>query len=824
VSLPKYAPLYQDLARFEIRDGVVSMQSAYNFALSATNCIATITNAAFSLQNFKVGEPTNSENLLEVDLLRVNGLSADATARTAEIAEVSVSGGRLGARRDRDETVNLLELAQPAESVTNAPGGILFLLQAATNVFNMLLGSTNLWSATLDQLEITNCAMRWEDLATTRPVRLELDQVAVSGRHLSNVAGSNETATVSLRWNTNGSVRINVTAQISPAAVDVDLSVHDLELRPLDPYLEPFVNLFIIGSKVNVDGRLSLKSGTNGLPEVGFTGDASLDDFAAVDGIMAEDLVKWKSVGLTGMDAKLQPPTVNVKTMTMIEPYARVVIETNRVINLMAAMRLGETNAPSDSSSAPAVPPQGRAGKGGLSQKLGSFLRGILESNTNSLGAAGMPKLSVDVLVISNAAVQFNDRSVQPAVSASIQQVSGTIANISSEELRRADVDLSGRIERTGPFEVKGKINPLAQNAPTEVEMTLHNVDLIPGSPYSGKYLGYRLSRGKLNLQVNYSVAQRNLKARNVVVLDQFTLGEKVASPDATKLPVRLGVALLKDRSGKIELDVPIEGNLDDPQFHYGRVVMHVLGNIFTKLVTSPFAALGALFGGKGEEVSYQDFPPGSSDLPPANLEKLQALLHGLEERPGLQLEIEGCFDPAADGDALRRKKLERELCVQKWNSLRKSEQARISPDEVAITPEERTAYLQRLYSVVISTNAGTGTEAGSPTPTARNLTATRPREAAGVLGVAATEKGATALMQSNTKTPDRPMSEVEMTVLDTIKISDEELGDLALKRARQVQQTILASGKIESERVFLADAAGDSATNKASRVYFHLR
>jgi hypothetical protein len=820
VSLSKYAPLYQDLVRFEIRDGVASMQSAYNLVLSATNWVVTVTNAAFLLQGLKVGEPTNSENFFELDSLRVNGLSADATARTAEIAEVSVSGGRLSARRERDDTLNLLEVSQPAESVTNAPGGILFLLQAATNVFNMLLGSTNLWSATLDQLEVTNCAMWWEDLATTRPVRLDLDQVAVSGRRLSNVAGSNETANVSLRWNTNGSVRINVTAQVSPAAVDVDLSVHDLELRPLDPYLEPFVNLFIIGSKVNVNGRLSLKSGTNSLPEVGFIGDASLDDFATVDGIMAEDLVKWKSVGLTGMDAKLQPPTVAVKAMTMIEPYARVAIETNRVINLLAAMRLGETNAPSVSSNAPAVQVQGQTGKGGLSQKLGSVLRGLLESNTNSLGAAGMPKLSVEVLAISNAAVQFVDRSVQPAVSASITQVNGTIANISSEELRRADVNLNGTIDRTGPFEVTGKINPLAQNAPTELEMTLHNVDLSPGSPYSGKYLGYHLSRGKLNLQVKYSVSQRNLKAQNMVVLDQFTLGEKVTSPDATKLPVRLAVALLKDRNGKIELDLPIEGNLDDPQFHYGRIIMHVLGNIMTKLVTSPFAVLGALFGGKGEEVSYQDFPPGSSDLQPANLEKLQALIHGLEERPGLQLEIEGCSDPGADREALRRKKLERQLCVQKWNSLRKSEQARISPDQITLTPEERTSLLQRLYSAVISTNAETGGAANSSAASSRNGSATRSREYASASSGPEVEKGATALFQ-NTKAPDRPVSEVETTVLASINVTDDELGDLALKRSRQVQQSILGSGKIESERVFLAEAG---ATNKASRVYFHLR
>jgi hypothetical protein len=826
LSLPKYAPLYQDFVRFDIRAGTISLQSEYVAALSASNFTATVTNAAFLLENLKVADRATSEDVIELDSLRVAGLSADVSSRSTEIGQVSVKGGRIVARRGSDETLNLLELSTPAARATNAPGGILFLLQAATNAFGAFLSTTSLWSATVHQLEVTNCALHWEDLALTRPVRLDLDEIAVDGRHLSNVPGSNQTAAVSMRWNTNGSIRMQSTVQIAPAAADFDLEVHDLEMRPLDPYLQPFVNAFILGSQISTEGRLSMRMGTNSLPEVGFRGGAQLNEFATVDGVMAEDLVKWKSLRLEGIDAKLLPPSVAVQEIVFEEPYARVAMETNRTLNLFTVLRFGDTNTVRQEAPVPSSAPAAPKKKEGMRQKLGSILRGILESSTNATGASVLPKITISTMTISNAAVRFEDRSVLPPVSASMQEVNGVLSGISSEELRRADLHLTGKVDRTGPFEVSGKLNPLSHNAPTELKVVFQAVELTPVSPYSGKYLGYRLNRGKLNLEVNYEISERQLKAKNLVVLDQFTLGEKVNSPDSTKLPVRLAVALLKDRNGKIELDVPIEGNLDDPQFHYGKVIMHVIGNIITKLVTSPFAALGALFGGKGEEVSYQDFTPGSVELQEANLEKLQTLLHGLEQRPGLQLEIQGAFDPDRDRQALQRQKLEQELHLMKWTSLRKSEQSRLKPDEVALLPEERAQYLEKAYAARVQTNAlnsasGATTDGKSASQPVRSAAA----KPAQLPGGTSAEKGATALLQDR-PSPDAavPAGQKENDILETITVTDDELRVLALERAHHVQSKILETGKLQPERLFLSEGEAASVTNTASRVYFHLR
>jgi hypothetical protein len=818
LAIAKYAPLFQDLFRFEIKDGVIDARSAYQFALSGTNYSAAVTNAALALKSFKVAEKGATEHLLELDDLSVTNVSADTSARTAEVGQVAVNGGRLEVKRDRDQRINVIQMSQPPADVTNAPGGILVLMQAATNAFAALINSTNLWSAKVRHIDATNCALRWEDLATARPVRLLVDNISLSARDLSNISTSNQTAVLSLRWNTNGTVRVETKAQIAPPSVDVTLAVHDLELRPLDPYLEPFVNLFITESKVGLDGTLQMRMATNGLPEVAFHGDARLDDFATVDSVMSQDLVRWKTFQFAGIDANLQPPVVTVKDVTFVEPYAQVTIETNRSINLFAALNLGATNAataakPSETAPAPK--------KGGLGQKLGGLLTQILAESTNASGASTLPKIAINTMAISNASVQFTDRSVQPPVKASIDEVSGTVTGISSDELNRADVHLTAKVGRSGPIEITGKLNPLSTNTPTDLRVSLTDVDLVPTSPYAGKFLGYRLNRGKLGLQVQYEVSQRKLNAKNVLVLDQFTLGERVDSPDAVKLPIRLAIALLKDRNGKIELDVPIEGNLDDPQFHFGKVIFHVLGNIITKMVTSPFAALGAVFGGKGEEVSYQDFAPGRTDLQQANLEKLDTLLHGLEERPGLQLEIEGSYDPVGDLEALRRQKLQAKFRRQKWAVLPKSEQARLKPEQVPLSPDEYSVLLKSEYAAIQARAGKTGQPPTQKPAPSSERTAARQRPAS---KASPSDKGATALVNAPISEPITPTTQIEREVLETINVTENELNQLAAARAQQVQQKILESGKIDASRISLAKPEAGASTNQASRVYFHLQ
>ena len=315
-----------------------------------------------------------------------------------------------------------------------------------------------------------------------------------------------------------------------------------------------------------------------------------------------------------------------------------------------------------------------------------------------------MPQISIGAIVITNTAVSFTDRSLKPNVNMAIQQVSGTISGLSSEQLQHADIKLDAKVDGVGPVDITGTINPFSGTQTNDMKISVKDVDLTPASPYSGKFAGYRIAEGKLNLDLAYELVGKKLESKNVITLDQFTFGEKVNSPDATHLPVRLAIAILKDRDGKIVLDVPIEGSLDDPKFRIGKVVARAIVNILEKVATSPFSLLGALFGGGGEELGYQDFAAGSAELTAPDKQKLDTLVKGLYARPALQLEISGSVDPDGDREGLQRAALDREIRTQDLDDAPQIRTAPRTPlTRSSSTPDERAHWVKKLYDEAVA-------------------------------------------------------------------------------------------------------------------------
>lgn len=813
LALARYAPLYQDLVRFEIRDGVIDARTRYRFEKSAATNVLLLTNSGFALRSLKVAEKGRSNDLAQLDSLTVREASLDVMPRRAEIASIALAGGRVAVSRDADAAINLIEVSKPAETATNAPGGILVLLRAATNAFSLFLNSTSLWSATLHEFSVTNCSAQLEDLVNRRPVRLAVEDIALTARNLSNTRGTNITASLALRWNTNGTVKADVTGSILPPSAEARLAVDQLELRPVDPYLEEFVDVFVLNSKVGLGGTLRLRMANDALPDVTFTGDARLDDFATADAAQGEDLLKWSALRVDGIEARLHPPAVAVRQIALRDLTARVVMETNQSLNVLTALRLGDTNAPLLPLPGAKKPAKGKDAKPAP----------VVASPSAMTNALPLPPISIASVALSNATILLHDRSLLPNVRAAIRDLNGAITGVSTDPAQTTQVAFTGKVDGTGPFEITGRLKPQVHALDTDLKVLFTDVDLHPSGPYAGKFLGHRLNKGKLALELNYEIRERKLKSKNVIRLDQFTLGEKVASPDATKLPVKLAIAVLKDRQGRIELDVPIEGSIDDPQFRLGKVITRAVVNVITKIVTSPFAVLGAVFGGKGEEISFQEFDAGGTNLTAASIEKLDTLVKGLYERPGLQLEIEGSIDPAADRVALQREKLRRQFQTEKWRSLRKSEQARLTAEQVELTPEEYAAMVGKAQARAATAAALTGR---TNPPAATNAPATaRPSPVRAAPKAAAENKGATALLrEARPAEAAAAPPDIEGQLLSLIEITEADFAALRTERAKRVKEYILGTGKVEAERVFLREAAEPGAGNKGSRVYLHLQ
>ncbi len=313
-------------------------------------------------------------------------------------------------------------------------------------------------------------------------------------------------------------------------------------------------------------------------------------------------------------------------------------------------------------------------------------------------------------------------------------------------------------------------------------------------------------------------------------------------SADATSLPVRLGVALLKDTDGKIVIDVPVQGNTDDPNFRIGRVVLRVIVNLLTKAAVSPFALLGSAFGGGGDELAFQEFSPGSPDLREAEIKKLQTMVTALTNRPGLSLDLEGCYDTAADAYALKRVKLEERVRRTIWETKRASDPNIPPPEQLVLTPEDRVAAIKQLFDAAFPP----GTKFGTPLPPAPAVVAPPPppppagffRRVLNVVTFKPKKSGPSPAELENTKLAAEhaaavqtavatglPLEEMSGRLAEAMTVNEDDLRALAQARAERVRDYFAGVGKIAVDRLFLAkDRTEAEKQGRGPRVFLHLQ
>jgi len=424
----------------------------------------------------------------------------------------------------------------------------------------------------------------------------------------------------------------------------------------------------------------------------------------------------------------------------------------------------------------------------------------------------------------------FHDQSIQPSVQCDIKEFGGVIRGLSTAPDSTANVDVSGRVDESAPFAVRGTLNPLSRDLSLDLQVTNQNLQLTPFTSYMEKYAGYPLNKGRLSLDLGYAVKDGRLKAHNLVRIDHLTLGQRNNSPDATKLPVKLGVALLKDANGRIELDVPLEGTLKDPAFRVGPVIVKVVMNLIAKAAASPFKLLGGLVGG-GEELSFLDFEPGLAQLRAGETNKLEKLGRALLQRPALNLEIMGSFDPVADRDAIAHARVRADAEQLRREELRTAGEAPDPAARLDLAPE-----YERLLRALAGREFGTNlsqallqaqTNAPSTNAIARGPSQSPPwyTYITGLVASKAERKKLAQLrkqarqdellFKSNPALAAVHPSSLENLLATRVTVPDDDLRQLRLDRARQVQNLLMQSGALTADRLFLiepkapADAPG---------------
>src|SRR6201996_7148728 len=346
------------------------------------------------------------------------------------------------------------------------------------------------------------------------------------------------------------------------------------------------------------------------------------------------------------MNYQHDPDRLDIDQISARKLYARVIVEPDESINVKRVLAApgatvvgpsGNTGRPVTATAAPAPsPPLPQARKG---------RKGSPKAPAATVNAAPVPAsspampMSIKKITLQASEADFADLSVKPNFATGIQKLEGSVLGLSSKEKSRAKVDLHGSIDAFAPVSITGEVNVFSTVLYTDIAMSFKNIELSTFNPYSGKFAGYNISKGKLTTELHYKVEGRKLDAQHHIIVEQLEFGAKTESKDAVSLPVKLAVALLKDRDGVIDLNLPISGTLDDPKFRLGPIIWKVFVNILEKAVTAPFALLGSLFGG-GPDLQFVDFQPGAAELDPAAVAKAQSMVKALDARPQLKIEI----------------------------------------------------------------------------------------------------------------------------------------------------------------------------------------
>jgi uncharacterized protein involved in outer membrane biogenesis/outer membrane protein OmpA-like peptidoglycan-associated protein len=681
----------------------------------------------FQIQGADAPEETD---ILKLPALSIMDTSVDTARKQFTVGEISGEQGFLLIRRLENGDLNIQALAGSQDPVD----------KPSTGAENELP-----WLATVKKLSIKNFTVQGKNLASDHDGNLTLGEISLEGRDISTQTDAKGKIDLSCKLNKAAAIGTRGEFGINPVVADLQLEISDLNLAWFQPFLAGILEIIVYDGKFSTTGELSLSQTEAPDLQAKYRGSATVADFATKDNIQADDFVKWKQLLVNGIDVGISPVYVNIGEIVLENLDSRIIINADGSLNLQnivtASMDTSpETPEPAEVQTGPAP-------------------------ETTEPEDTGIVPVNIGRITCKGGKISFSDRSITPSYSANLVDIQGTVSGLISEETQRADVSFKGKLNGYAPLEITGTINPLMEDLFVDLKVRFKDMDLSPASPYSGKYVGYKIQKGKLSLDLSYLVDQEKLDSTNDIYIDQFNFGETVESPDSLNLPVKLAVSLLKDRSGEIVLRLPVTGRIDDPEFSVGEIILKMIKNILVKAATSPFSLISAAFG-SDEDLSHFEFDAGSAELTDADKAKLDTLVKALYERPGLQLEVTGFADIEKDRQGLISYRFDKQIKAQKLKKMDKKEAAAVSVDSVTIAPEEYEKYLKMAY------------KAGE---------FKKPKN---ILGI----------------TKDIPVPEMEALILENIQITNDDLRSLANERAQVVKNYILGQGEIEPRRLFLIE------------------
>lgn len=678
----------------------------------------------------------DSTRLTNLDL---TGISFSQKDNQAVVDEIKLTGGKVKLSREADGKISPLALLkQPGtgnvKPVKPEPAPVTTAAKTAQKPLS--------WQ--VRKINVSGLSTTFADKLFSEPPIFTLSNIRLSTGNLTGPAFSSMPLQFSSTFGKNAPIKVSGTVTPQPFRFNGTASCARLPIQDFESYIPDNVNVFVLGGTLDSTIKLNLALAKDGKPTGTFSGSAGVRGFHAIDAQQEEDLLKFESLQFDQINGSLAPFSLAIRQIALNGIYSRIAIRKDGTLNLQDLV----TKEQAAKQQVPASAVQGQT----------------TTAMTPAPQTAQKGQFKIDAVTVQDGTIDFSDVHLPQQFRSTFHNLGGRVSGLSSDMNTRAEVDLRGNLENHSPLQITGTVNPLRDDLFVDLTISFKDIELSPATPYSGTYLGYQIDKGKLFLDLKYHIENKKLEASNKVFVDQFTFGNAVASDKATKLPVRLGIALLKDRNGQINLDLPVSGRTDDPKFSIWGVVWQVVVNLFVKAATSPFALLSSMMG-SSEDLSSVTFAPGSALLATSEEKKLATLATALSQRPGLKVELSGYVDTQRDPEGYRAELLLHKMRQEKYLELAKNQQTKEGDDaeKMVIQPAEYSRYLKAVYLK-------------EKFPKPRNL-----------IGMV----------------KDLPDAEMKKLIIANTKVGDQELQQLAARRAAAVKQYLITQGKLESQRIF---------------------
>lgn len=653
-------PYVRDALPLDLQEGILNLATDYQLSL-ADGTQLQLSNLSLGLAPFAIKAP-DGRLLVKLAELNVSDTSLDLAKQQVLVGKIRSQGLETWAAREADGQLDWQKLFATPAAPPPAPAPS----QAAdVSPDNASSEPAKPWQVLLKDVQLRGYQLHLADRGVSPPVKLEVGPLNLDLQNFDSLNQSPFDLKLDTGVGKLGKLALSGQVNLNPVSAKLQASTQNLDLRLAQAYINPFIRLELRSGLLSSELAIDLQ-GTAPLA-FNISGDTRINQLHTLDTLKSRDFLKWRQLHVQGLDYR-HGDSLAIKAITFEQPYARFIINEDRSTNV------SDLVIPQ-----PAAPASPATVKRTASKPLGIAIGGI---------------------TLKDGSANFADLSLRPDFATAIQQLNGQIGRIDSRQPKPAKVAIQGKVDRYAPATINGSLNPFDPLASLDMAVSFKQVELTTLTPYSGKFAGYRIRKGRLNIDLHYQIKQGQLTAENKVLLEQLELGEQVDSPDAVDLPIRLAIALLKDTEGKIDIQLPISGDLNNPQFSVMPIVWQTLRNLVLRAAQAPFKFIGGLVSG-GDEVNMDRVPfsAGSSELDPQARGSLDTLAAALKERPVLRLEVQGVSAQASDGPLLAEQRLQREYQSTYYKILqRRGDQVPADASALEVPEDEKMVMLEGIY------------------------------------------------------------------------------------------------------------------------------